>query len=112
MTRVSHLNDDPFDCRRDNLVVRTFQEQHFNCRKMRWRDGRKCTSKYKGVSWHANLGKWTVYITKDRQQRYLGVFRDEIAAAEKYDEAARQLFGEHARLNFPDGVDAALERAA
>jgi hypothetical protein len=112
MTRVSHLNDDPFDCRRANLVVRTMQEQLFNCRKMRWRDGRKPSSKYKGVTWNEKLGKWAVYITKDRHQRYLGLFHDEIAAAEKYDEAARELFGEHARLNFPDGIDEALEREA
>ena len=51
-------------------------------------------------------------IKKDRVQRRLGSFRDEIAAAQAYDEAARELFGEHARPNFPDGVDAWLERAA
>ena len=45
----------------------------------------------------------------DGKNRSLGRFRDELAAAEAYDEAARELFGEYARLNFPDGVDAALE---
>jgi hypothetical protein len=42
----------------------------------------------------------------------LGRFRDELAAAEAYDEAARELFGEYARLNFPDGVDAWLQADA
>ena len=51
-------------------------------------------------------------IKKDRVQRRLGSFRDEIAAAQAYDEAARELFGEHARLNFPDGVDAWLAAEA
>ena len=40
----------------------------------------------------------------------LGCFRDELAAAQAYDEAARELFGEHAQLNFPDGIDAWPER--
>jgi hypothetical protein len=44
--------------------------------------------------------------------RHLGRFGDEIAAAQAYDEAARELFGEHAYLNFPDGVDAWLARDA
>ena len=61
-------------------------------------------------------GKRSAYplatIKKDRVQRQLGRFRDEIAAAQAYDEAARELFAEHARLNFPDGVDASLEREA
>ena len=48
----------------------------------------------------------------DGKNRCLGRFRDEIAAAEAYDEAARELFGEHARPNFPDGIDARLEREA
>jgi hypothetical protein len=51
-------------------------------------------------------------IKKDRVLRWLGSFRGEIAAAQAYDEAARELFGEHARLNFPHGVDRWLERAA
>ena len=51
-------------------------------------------------------------IKKDRIARTLGSFHDEIAAAQAYDEAGRELFGEHARVNFPDGVDAWLEREA
>ena len=42
------------------------------------------------------------YIKKDGVMRSLGHFEDEIDAAEARDEAARELFGEHARLNFPN----------
>jgi hypothetical protein len=35
-----------------------------------------------------------------------------VLAALAYDAAARERFGEHARLNFPEGVDAWLEREA
>jgi hypothetical protein len=109
---IGHRNDDPLDCRRANLVVRTRSDTHANHRKQATFWGRPCTSRFKGVCWLRREGCWLAYITKDRKQRRLGKFRDEIAAAQAYDEAARELFGEHARPNFPDGVDAWLERAA
>jgi hypothetical protein len=46
----------------------------------------------------------------DGKTKRLGRFGDQMAAAVAYDEAATQYFGEHARLNFPDGVDAWLEK--
>jgi len=109
---VGHRNDDPLDCRRANLVVRTQTETHANHRKQSTFCGRPCTSRYKGVWRDKRRERWVATIKKDGVQRRLGGFRDEIAAAQAYDEAARELFGEHARLNFPDGVDAALARAA
>jgi hypothetical protein len=109
---IGHRNDDPLDCRRANLVVRTLSDTHANHRKQATFRGRPCTSRFKGVHWAERRGRWVATIKKDRVQRRLGSFRDEIAAAQAYDEAARELFGEHARLNFPDGADAWLERAA
>jgi hypothetical protein len=111
-TRVSHRNGNSLDCRRSNLIVRSMQEQLFGNRKMGTINGRKYTSKFKGVSWSKKDQKWLANITRDRQQRRLGSFHDELAAAQAYDEAARELFGSHARLNFPKGVDPWLERAA
>ena len=64
--------------------------------------GREYTSKYKGVCWDEPRGKWLAQISCGEMHRHLGRFDDEIAAAEAYDEAARQYFGEHARLNFPE----------
>jgi hypothetical protein len=109
---IGFRNDDPLDCRRANLVVRTLTDTAANKRKQATWCGRPCTSRFKGVCWVERSGKWFASIKKDRIQRRLGYFRDEIAAAQAYDEAARELFGEHARLNFPDGVDVWLERAA
>ena len=74
-------------------------------RKMGTVNGRKYTSKYKGVSWSEQRGKWVAQITKGDVHRLIGRFDDELAAAEAYDEAARELFGEHAYLNFPHGID-------
>jgi hypothetical protein len=109
---IGFRNDDPLDCRRANLVVRTLSETHANHRKQATWCGRPCTSRFKGVSWDERRGYWTAKIKKQRVTRWLGSYHDEIAAAQAYDEAARELFGEHARLNFPEGVDTWLERAA
>ena len=70
-----------------------------------------CTSKFKGVCWDKRRGRWVAQCKRDGKS-YLGRFDDELAAAEAYDEAARETWGEHARLNFPDGVDAFLEGEA
>jgi predicted site-specific integrase-resolvase len=109
--RVGHLNADPLDCRRENLVVRTHSQAGGNMRKARLICGRPPTSRFKGVCLETRSGKWKAYIKRDQVMRNIGTYRDEIAAAEAYDEAARELFGEHARLNFPDGVDAFLASA-
>ena len=81
-------------------------------RKARSFCGRRTTSRFKGVCWDKRRGKWKAYIKKDQVMRNIGMFRDELAAAQAYDEAARELFGEHARTNFPDGVDAWLSKEA
>jgi hypothetical protein len=109
---IGHRNDDPLDCRRENLVVRTLTDTAANRRKQSTFAGRPCTSRFKGVYRDKRRNYWVATIKKDRVQRRLGNFYDEIAAAQAYDQAARELFGEHARLNFPAGVDAWLERAA
>jgi AP2 domain len=106
---VRHVNGDALDCRRENLVVRTIKQRSRNARKMKSINGRPPTSRFKGVYWEKAKEKWRARISADAKVYWLGRFRDEIAAAEAYDEAARELFGEHAWLNFPDGVDAWLE---
>ena len=105
---VVHANGDPLDCRKENLVVKTVAEHCQGNRKMETRNGRPCTSGYKGVCWEERTASWVAQISVDGNRRRIGRFRDEIAAAEAYDEAARAAWGEHARLNFPDGIDAAL----
>ncbi|MGN6725534.1 MAG: MerR family DNA-binding transcriptional regulator [Tepidisphaeraceae bacterium] len=107
---VMHRNDDPLDCRRENLVVRTLSEKSASNRKARMFCGRPPSSRFKGVCWDKRRERWIAQIKKDGVSRSLGGFHDELAAAEAYDEAARELFGEHARLNFADGIDARLEQ--
>jgi transposase len=106
---VRHVNGDPLDCRRANLVVRTIKQRTRNMRKAATHCGQPCTSRFKGVFWEWRTKRWRAAIHVARKKRNLGRFHDELAAAQAYDEAARELFGEHARLNFPDGIDAWLD---
>jgi len=59
------------------------------------------TSIYKGV-WRDKTGKWHSKICHAGRRYWLGTFDEEVAAARAYDRKAVELFGEYARLNFPD----------
>jgi hypothetical protein len=111
-SNVRHVNGDPLDCRRANLVVRTPKQRARNARKMKTHNGQPCTSGFKGVHWEARTKRWRASIKFEGRTIRLGRFGDELAAAQAYDEAAREWFGEYAWLNFPDGIDAYLEREA
>jgi hypothetical protein len=59
------------------------------------------SSRYKGVTWGKR--NWAARITCNGETYNLGRFQSEVEAAVAYDTAARELFGEYARLNFPHG---------
>jgi hypothetical protein len=59
------------------------------------------TSRYRGVYWAAREQLWHAEIRHERRRFRLGYFRDEVRAAEAYDEAARRLHEGRAKLNFP-----------
>src|SRR5262249_32390982 len=58
------------------------------------------TSGYKGVSFESREGRYRADIRKDGIRFFLGYFNSPVIAALKYDEAAKELFGEYAWLNF------------
>lgn len=64
---------------------------------------KKCnnTSGHKGVAFSRAAGRWQAQITVRGRQMYLGLFDTAIDAAVAYDNAATELHGEFARLNFP-----------
>ena len=112
-SRTKHLNGDRLDFRRANLLLKDGSEHFHGGRKMRRTgQGQVPTSRFKGVCWRSGEGTWAANIMKDGVARRLGRFDDEIAAAQAYDEAARELYGPLAYQNFADGVDARLEREA
>lgn len=102
---IDHINRDPLDNRKINLRITNRQG---NC----WNTGPMLnkTSKYKGVHWNTKRKRWIAKIYKNKKSYQIGVYRDEIFAAGKYDERAKELFVEFAYLNFPEATHlAALE---
>ena len=57
------------------------------------------SSKYKRVSFNKQGNQWLAQIRLDGNNQRLGLFTNEKQAADKYNEVAIELFGEHACLN-------------
>ena len=95
--QIDHVNRNGLDCRKSNLRISTQQENVFNTR-----PHKDSTSKYKGVFWYSSARKWRAVIVPSGKQMHLGTFSSEIDAAITYDNAAMEVFGEFAYLNFPE----------
>ena len=98
-TVVDHINGNSLNNRRGNLRLCTQKQNSRNAR-----SSRHSTSRFKGVYFHKQTGKWVATIGYNGKTIHLGSFDDEIEAAKAYDRKARELFGEFAYLNFPDEI--------
>ncbi len=96
---VDHIDGDGLNNQRSNLRFCTQSQNMMNQFKRK-----NCTSKYKGVFWNKRERKWIVVITKQGRKLWLGRYDSEIEAAKIYDAKAKELYGEFARLNFPEKV--------
>ena len=94
---VDHIDGNGLNNRRSNLRVCRV------CENIRNRRGAGGRSRYKGVSFVKHLKKWKAEITCGGRRRHLGCFEEEIEAARAYDGKARELFGEFAYVNLPEG---------
>ena len=101
--RTDHRNGDGLDNRRSNLRDATAGENSRNTRVHL-----DSASGLKGVSWYKRSRKWRAHIHVGTKQQHLGYFATAEEAAHAYDDAARELHGEYATVNFP----ALGERAA
>ncbi len=104
---VAHVNGDGLDNRRANLRLSTPREDG-----ARRRLNRNNTSGYRGVSWHAPLGKWRAGIVRRPLKLHIGYYATAEEAARAYDDKARELFGDGAYQNFPTAPRGALPSPA
>jgi hypothetical protein len=96
---VDHINGNGLDNRKENLRVCTKSQNLGNQKKTKLYGGVATSSKYKGVSWDKRVQKWVAKIGINGKRVYLGLFEDEEKAAEAYNKAALEYFGEFALLN-------------
>lgn len=82
--QVDHINHNTLDNRKCNLRVVSTRQNNQN------RLG-TFTSKYPGVYWNKNAGKWHVRIRVNGKQKHLGYFIDEEKAFKVYQKACHDL---------------------
>jgi hypothetical protein len=94
---VDHINGNRLDNRPCNLREATASQNSANSKS---RKG--STSKYLGVCWSKNHGKWIACITTNGKTHHIGLFESEIEAAIAYNKAAKNTHGVFARPNVID----------
>ena len=90
---VDHKNGNGLNNRRRNIRFCTQSQNNYNYANY------PHSSKYKGVSWKTDKGKWYVGIRSKGKHIFIGSYVDEDEAGRAYDEKAKELFGKFARLN-------------
>lgn len=92
---VDHKDGNGLNNQKSNLRIATRSQNKANSIKQK-----NCTSEYKGVSLFKDRNKWRCQIVVNKKRIHIGLFDFEHEAAIAYDIAAKQYFGEFARLNF------------
>lgn len=92
--KTDHRDGDRLNNRRSNLRLCTTSQNNMNSAKRA-----NARSRQKGVYWSRQKGKWHARIKLNGAATHLGFFSDEAEAGRAYNSAAKQLFGEFARLN-------------
>ena len=95
-----HINGNGLDNRKDKVRPATVSQNLCNRPKTK----AKTRSKYKGLEYDKIQKKWKARIQHDGRTIYLGSFSNEVDAARAYDKKAKALFGQFARLNFPQTI--------
>ena len=87
---IDHADENPLNATRANLRVLTRSDNLRN-RTISTRNGEPTTSKFPGVHWHKQRGKWEAQISVDGENVYLGLHDDELTAARIYRSILRNI---------------------
>ena len=98
---VDHINHNKIDNRRENL--RIFDEIHKNASNRQLKENK--SSKYRGVYWNKIKKKFQSRIKINHVDYNLGMFTDEIIAAETIDKFILYQKIDYIDLNFPEKKD-------
>lgn len=93
---IDHINSNTQDNRKNNLRTCNYSENNRHRKKV---FKYNTTSIYKGVILEKQTGKWIAKITYNNLPIYLGYYDSEKLAAQAYNNAAKEYFGEFAYLN-------------
>jgi len=94
--KVDFKNGNTQDIRWNNLMLLSPAEIQLRRTTASNRAGR--TSEHLGVSWDAKRQRWTANIRVDGKPKYLGRFKDELAASEAYQAEKARLLAAHPAL--------------
>ena len=99
---VDHIDMDKLNNQRANLRLASSSQNHCNIGKRS-----NNTSGYKGVTFNKAMRKWVAQIRYQAKQISIWYFDTAEAAAKAYNDKAREIHGEFARLNvLPEGAEA------
>ena len=98
---ITFKNKNTLDYRKENLFGVSKGVSLTRSRKMTTCNGKKPTSKYKGLCRRIKKGKlsWEVRIDKNKKTYYCGSFKNQTNGARAYNKKARELYGEFAYQN-------------
>lgn len=100
---IDHIDQNKSNNAIVNLRLSSRGQNQANIDKNATYGGRRTSSQYKGVHWHKRDKRWFATICFEKENIYLGDFRDEVDAARAYNEAALKYFGEFAVFNEVNG---------
>jgi hypothetical protein len=96
---VDHINGDGLDNRKDNLRICTSKQNHYNHKLLA-----NNKSGYNGVS-KTPFNTWHTCISVNNKTVHLGTYKNKEDAALAYNMAAKEYYGEFARLNKIGGIN-------
>lgn len=92
---VEHIDKNKLNNVTENLRFTTFSISN-HTKKINYKNK---SSKYTGVRLHKTRNKWMSEIYKDKKCYFIGYFENENDAAMAYNNKAKELYGEFAKLN-------------